>query len=64
MTPGPKIGWNFFGDPLEPKTTREPFRIDFSLLGVFWGQSVKKNPNMDDFQILNFKVHFLSSHLS
>ena len=42
MTPGPKNEINFFGDPCAPKTTREPVRVDFSLLGVFWGQSVKK----------------------
>ena len=34
----------FFGDPWEPKTTREPFRFDFSLLGVFWGQSAPIGP--------------------
>ena len=65
MTPNPKNGPNFFGDPWGPKTTREPIRIDFSLLGIFWGQSIKKKqPKMDDFQIMNFQVHFLSSNWS
>ena len=43
MTPVPKNELIFFADPWGPKTKKEPVRIDFSLLGVFWGQSVKKN---------------------
>ena len=64
MTPVPKNELIFFADPWGPKTKKEPVRIDFSFLGVFWGQSVKKKPKIDVFLILNFLVHFFSSNWS
>ena len=60
MTPGPKNGKIFFGDPWGAKTTKEPVRIDFSLKGVIWGQSVKNKDKLKVYKVFNvfnvFKV--------
>ena len=60
MTPSPEKGQNFFGGVLGSKPTREPIRIDFC---PFWANLfLKKSPKIEDFHILNFQIHFLSSY--
>ena len=63
-TPSRKWTKFFLVNHLGPKPLGNPSELIFVFQGSFGANLLNKTPKMDDFQILNFQVHFLSSHWS